>query len=700
MAVAEGQILGGYRLLERIGHGRLGDVWLAQNVQVEAMVRAVKIIRPELAADSGFRDRFLHEAALLDALKHENIVQVMSVRDEDGTLFTEMELLEGRTAAELLAANSDGLSLPAAMEIARQAAAGLGHAHAEGIAHGGVRPEELFITRKGRVKILDFAAERELPHVREASEEKTDPFVAPDLIAGAKPSPAGDVHALGKTLFELITAKPPAVASTIRSVKPDAPDALDDLVKRAMARVAAQRPTAMEFEQTLAQLIGTSAPAIATLAELGSTGKRYSVRSTMPPLARPPIPAPPEPEAKHDPLEVVDSDRTVIELMPEPPKSKPAAREATPGPTTEKAIAPVAAKAAEAEAKEPGPTAEKAIAPVAKPDPEAKAEEPAGPTTEKAIAPVGKPEAEAKDEAVTEKPESKPSEAVTEKPSETEPLKTDPNATPPDPMPRAILPPIPAAAPEAAIPPASMLKTPTPKADHDEPIQITGVKHSHAAAIAAGVAVLTGALVYLATRPEPPMITALPPPTKHVVAPPPPPPTPAPAPCPEGQMMAGGKCVDFGAHTEKEKTAPDAAAHHKHGARHASAGYVDPAISSDDSDEPPPKMAAAPEPLSEEPASGSVDKEMLGQFIRGRLSSVQSCYERELKLAPSIRGKLVIGFTITPKGRVSQVAINSDTMHNENVSECVQHQVRSWNMPFHPAQDTPVSFPFVFQPGG
>src|SRR5207253_262247 len=160
-----GQILGGYRLAERIGRGRLGDVWLAQNVHVEAMLRAIKIVHPELASDPDFRKRFLEEAALLDALKHDNIVQAMSVRDEGGT-----------------------------------------------------------------------------PHQPEPSEDRTDPQVVPDAIAGAPPSPAGDVHALGKALFELVAGTPPAVSARLKQLKPEVPDELDALIHRAMAPAPRERP--------------------------------------------------------------------------------------------------------------------------------------------------------------------------------------------------------------------------------------------------------------------------------------------------------------------------------------------------------------------------------------------------------------------------------------------------------------------------
>jgi TonB family protein len=79
---------------------------------------------------------------------------------------------------------------------------------------------------------------------------------------------------------------------------------------------------------------------------------------------------------------------------------------------------------------------------------------------------------------------------------------------------------------------------------------------------------------------------------------------------------------------------------------------------------------------------------------------VQSCYERELKLSPSLHGKVVVRFTIRTNGRVGDAGIDSSTMRSEEVSNCIVRLVRTWSFPFRPAQDTTVSFPFVFQPGG
>ncbi len=96
--------------------------------------------------------------------------------------------------------------------------------------------------------------------------------------------------------------------------------------------------------------------------------------------------------------------------------------------------------------------------------------------------------------------------------------------------------------------------------------------------------------------------------------------------------------------------------------------------------------------------SPTVDKEALGRFIRLRLRSIQGCYETQLKRNPNLRGKIVLRFTIGTRGQVVEVSIDSDTMGNDEVASCVMRLVKAWRLPFTPDSDTPVSFPFLFQP--
>jgi len=97
--------------------------------------------------------------------------------------------------------------------------------------------------------------------------------------------------------------------------------------------------------------------------------------------------------------------------------------------------------------------------------------------------------------------------------------------------------------------------------------------------------------------------------------------------------------------------------------------------------------------------SPSIDKDAVAKFIRLRLRSVQGCYEAQLKRSPTLRGKIVVRFVIGTRGQVVEVSIDQDTMGNDAVASCVRRIIKTWRLPFTPEAETPVSFPFLFQPG-
>jgi TonB family protein len=98
--------------------------------------------------------------------------------------------------------------------------------------------------------------------------------------------------------------------------------------------------------------------------------------------------------------------------------------------------------------------------------------------------------------------------------------------------------------------------------------------------------------------------------------------------------------------------------------------------------------------------SSSLDKESLNKFIRLRIKSVQACYEQQLKRNPSLKGKIVVRFVVTSAGRVGDVSVESNSMGDREVEACITQLIRRWTFPFKPEEDAPVSFPFVFSPGG
>ena len=102
---------------------------------------------------------------------------------------------------------------------------------------------------------------------------------------------------------------------------------------------------------------------------------------------------------------------------------------------------------------------------------------------------------------------------------------------------------------------------------------------------------------------------------------------------------------------------------------------------------------AAPEVESKD-----VDRDALARYVRSRKAAIQGCYEKELKRNPSLKGKVVVRFTITKMGRASDIGIEEDTMGNEAVGSCIKSIIRGWVFPFKPEDDVPVAYPFVFSP--
>lgn len=96
--------------------------------------------------------------------------------------------------------------------------------------------------------------------------------------------------------------------------------------------------------------------------------------------------------------------------------------------------------------------------------------------------------------------------------------------------------------------------------------------------------------------------------------------------------------------------------------------------------------------------SSDVDREKLAAYVRSRKGAIQQCYEKELKRNPSLKGKVVVRFNITPAGRTSEIDIEENTLGNEAVASCIKTTIRGWVFPFKPPSDVPVAYPFVFAP--
>jgi serine/threonine protein kinase len=233
--------LGRYRLDRTLGSGGMAIVYLGHDRELGRPV-AVKRLADNLSHDRAFRDRFLREAQLAAPLSHPNLVRVYDFgHDPDGRPFIVMEYVEGGSLAETLA--RDGALAPArVVAVARDCCSGLAYAHAAGLVHRDLKPQNLLLDRDGRVKIADFGIARTLDGTSltlTGSVLGTVGYLAPEQAGGAQVSAAADIYGLGVTLHQLATGAIPG---------PDAAQALPDPLRSVVACCLdpdpAHRPTA------------------------------------------------------------------------------------------------------------------------------------------------------------------------------------------------------------------------------------------------------------------------------------------------------------------------------------------------------------------------------------------------------------------------------------------------------------------------
>jgi Tol biopolymer transport system component len=302
-----GDVVGPYHVLAKLGEGGMGEVYRAKDTRLGRDV-AIKVL-PALFAEHPDRlARFEVESKAVGQLNHPNVLTVFDVGTHDGTPYLVMELLEGATLRERL---TEGVLAPRrAIEWASQIALGLAAAHEKGIVHRDLKPENVFITKDGRVKILDFGLARVTGSASTSDAatafQATEPgmvlgtvgYMSPEQVRGQAADARSDLFAVGSTLYEMLTGHrafqrespaetmaaivkedPPELSESGRSMPP----AVDRIVRRCMEKQPAERfQSARDLAFALDAIAGSStssatgaAPAIA--AELPRSRTRSSL---------------------------------------------------------------------------------------------------------------------------------------------------------------------------------------------------------------------------------------------------------------------------------------------------------------------------------------------------------------------------------------------------------------------------------------
>ena len=281
-----GTTLRHYQILRRLGEGGMGEVYAAEDTRLSRQV-ALKVLRPEMAADPERLRRFQREARAVAALSHPNIVTLYSVEEADGVQFLTMELVEGKTLAEVIP--EGGLPLGALLELAVPLVEAVAFAHERGIVHRDLKPANVMLAADGRLKVLDFGLAKLRP---ESSVDETTrlltvsltgqavvgtaAYMSPEQAEGRPVDHRSDIFSLGVILYELACGTRPfggdTAVSVISAILKDTPrpvsamnravpPALERVITRALAKDPAERyQEAADLRNELMRVRAQSAP--------------------------------------------------------------------------------------------------------------------------------------------------------------------------------------------------------------------------------------------------------------------------------------------------------------------------------------------------------------------------------------------------------------------------------------------------------
>jgi serine/threonine-protein kinase len=311
-----GRTLAHYRIVQRLGAGGMGEVYLAEDERLGRNV-AIKVLLPQALGDEQARRRLLREARTAAALDHPGVCPVHEVGEAEGHTFVVMAYLEGEVLSRRI--ERGPLPVAEALDLALQVADALADAHAHGIVHRDVKPHNVIVSPRGHARLLDFGLARQEAPLGDrdgASEHSTDSrltmpgavigtlsYMSPEQLRGLPLDAATDVFSLGVMLHEMLTARRPfegqtradTVSAILGAPPPplsgsvsDLPRDLDRVLARVLAKDRAQRPSARELHAVFRALIEGRAPT--------SPGARTPT-AAMPAAAVPVAPAPALPSA-------------------------------------------------------------------------------------------------------------------------------------------------------------------------------------------------------------------------------------------------------------------------------------------------------------------------------------------------------------------------------------------------------------------
>jgi eukaryotic-like serine/threonine-protein kinase len=220
-----GRTLSHYRIIQQIGSGGMGEVYLAEDTKLERTV-ALKVLPPEVASDQERMRRFVREAKAASALDHPNIVHVYEINESEGINYIAMQFVGGQMLSKAI--NGRPLDVETFLSIATQIVDALAEAHSRGIIHRDLKPQNMMISDKGHVKLLDFGLARiEQPIMKDRDSQQatmsktqsgivlgTIAYMSPEQALGQRVDQRTDIFSLGVVLYEMSTGTHPFVGTS------------------------------------------------------------------------------------------------------------------------------------------------------------------------------------------------------------------------------------------------------------------------------------------------------------------------------------------------------------------------------------------------------------------------------------------------------------------------------------------------------
>ncbi|MCA8961435.1 MAG: serine/threonine protein kinase, partial [Planctomycetes bacterium] len=288
--------LGSFSIEEKIGEGGMGVVYRAYDPDLQRTV-AIKRIHPSLAGNAELAERFVSEARAVAAVDHPNIAQIHAIhaRDAESPAFFVMEFVEGESAEQRVR-RLGPLAVKEALDLVIQAARGLQAAHRRGIVHGDVKPSNLVIAARGRVKLVDFGLSRPVGDEASTLGSRalgTPHYASPEQHRHEALDQRSDIYSLGCTLFELLCGRPPfqgenaeailrahaeGRAPSVKQFRTEVPPEVDRIVDRMLAKDRDHRyPNYDDLLADLERCVVTRRPDVEIVAKANWTRALLSI---------------------------------------------------------------------------------------------------------------------------------------------------------------------------------------------------------------------------------------------------------------------------------------------------------------------------------------------------------------------------------------------------------------------------------------